>query len=187
MAALLRSLDLIRSGRRGHLSVQLSAARTRIPRVSSDLLESGCHSNISSGSQSLQTPATVISVVRPTDRLEINPPSARTSASPHQRTTPTTSWAQQHSSTTLSIASPPPPQPTTQTMCKYYAHTHPCGHTKTVFAAYCPSGALVQRACGRGEIWQTLRLEASCLACGAETEKPALKVKKGAGKRGARR
>ncbi|KAH9817429.1 hypothetical protein Tdes44962_MAKER10370, partial [Teratosphaeria destructans] len=26
-------------------------------------------------------------------------------------------------------------------MCKYYAHTHPCGHTKTVFAAFCPAAA----------------------------------------------
>ncbi|KAK4973245.1 hypothetical protein LTR28_011676 [Elasticomyces elasticus] len=142
MAVLLRSLGLVRSGRRGHLSVQLSAPRTRIPRVPSDLLESGCwHSNI--------------------------PPPHPSSASPHLR----------HRN------------PTThpRTMCKYYAHTHPCGHTKTVFAAYCPSGALVQRPCGRGEIWQTLRLEASCLACGAETEKPALKVKTGPGKRGVRR
>ncbi|GAB7325142.1 hypothetical protein MBLNU13_g09223t1 [Cladosporium sp. NU13] len=45
-------------------------------------------------------------------------------------------------------------------MCKYYAHTHPCGHTKTVFAAFCPSAALVQRACAGGEIWATVKMEA---------------------------
>lgn len=53
-------------------------------------------------------------------------------------------------------------------MCKYYAHTHPCGHTKTVFAAFCPSAALVQRACAGGEIWATVKMEADCAACGAE-------------------
>jgi len=52
-------------------------------------------------------------------------------------------------------------------MCKYYAHTHPCGHTKTVFAAFCPSAALVQRACAGGEIWATVKMEADCAACGA--------------------
>lgn len=53
-------------------------------------------------------------------------------------------------------------------MCKFYAHTHPCGHTKTVFAAFCPSAALVQRACAGGEIWATVKMEADCAACGAE-------------------
>lgn len=53
-------------------------------------------------------------------------------------------------------------------MCKYYAHTHPCGHTKTVFAAFCPSAALVQRACAGGEIWATVKMETDCAACGAE-------------------
>ena len=53
-------------------------------------------------------------------------------------------------------------------MCKYYAHTHPCGHTKTVFAAFCPSAALVQRACAGGEIWATVKMEDDCAACGAE-------------------
>lgn len=56
----------------------------------------------------------------------------------------------------------------TATMCKYYAHTHPCGHTKTVFAAFCPSAALVQRACAGGEIWATVKMEIDCSACGAE-------------------
>lgn len=56
-------------------------------------------------------------------------------------------------------------------MCKFYAHTHPCGHTKTVFAASCPSAALTQRACTSGEIWATVRMENDCAACAAqETE-----------------
>ena len=50
-------------------------------------------------------------------------------------------------------------------MCKFYAHTHPCGHTKTVFAAFCPSAALVQRACAGGEIWATVKMESDCAAC----------------------
>jgi hypothetical protein len=53
-------------------------------------------------------------------------------------------------------------------MCKFYAHTHPCGHTKTVFAAFCPSAALMQQACSSGEIWATVKMEADCAACGAE-------------------
>jgi hypothetical protein len=53
-------------------------------------------------------------------------------------------------------------------MCKFYAHTHPCGHTKTVFAAFCPSAALVQRPCAGGEIWATVKIETDCAACGAE-------------------
>jgi hypothetical protein len=58
----------------------------------------------------------------------------------------------------------PPPIPT---MCKFYAHTHPCGHTKTVFAAFCPSAALVQRPCSGGKIWATVKMEMDCAACGS--------------------
>lgn len=53
-------------------------------------------------------------------------------------------------------------------MCKFYAHTHPCGHTKTVFAASCPSAALTQRACRSGEIWATVKMENDCAACAAQ-------------------
>jgi hypothetical protein len=52
-------------------------------------------------------------------------------------------------------------------MCKFYAHTYPCGHTKTVFAAFCPSAALVQRPCSGGEIWATVKMEMDCAACGS--------------------
>ena len=74
-------------------------------------------------------------------------------------------------------------------MCKYYAHTHPCGHTKTVFAAFCPSAALVQRACAGGEIWATVKMETDCAACGAENgeaEYRGVAMVAGAGRRAAR-
>jgi hypothetical protein len=54
-------------------------------------------------------------------------------------------------------------------MCKFYAYTHPCGHTKTVFAAFCPSAALVQRPCAGGEIWATVKMETDCPACGSSS------------------
>jgi hypothetical protein len=69
------------------------------------------------------------------------------------------------------------------TMCKYYAHT------KTVFAAFCPSAALVQRACAGGEIWATVKMEADCAACGAEKgegEYRGVAMVAGGGRRGAR-
>ncbi|EMF17259.1 uncharacterized protein SEPMUDRAFT_25839, partial [Sphaerulina musiva SO2202] len=50
-------------------------------------------------------------------------------------------------------------------MCKYYAHSHPCGHVKTVFAAFCSSAALVQKPCGRGDIWATVKVEKECQLC----------------------
>jgi hypothetical protein len=53
-------------------------------------------------------------------------------------------------------------------MCKFYAHTHPCGHTKTIFAAFCRPAALVQRPCNGGEIWATVKMEAECASCGVE-------------------
>ncbi|KAF2767933.1 hypothetical protein EJ03DRAFT_328662 [Teratosphaeria nubilosa] len=55
-------------------------------------------------------------------------------------------------------------------MCKYYAHTHPCGHTKTVFAAFCSTAALVQKPCGQGDIWATVKLEVNCAHCGVDAE-----------------
>jgi hypothetical protein len=73
-------------------------------------------------------------------------------------------------------------------MCRYYAHTHPCGHTTTVFAAYCPPAQLIQTACpgGQGgEIWQSLRMEQPCTLCKpdvAEVKKGKKKVAVG-GKR----
>ncbi|EME88887.1 uncharacterized protein MYCFIDRAFT_149462 [Pseudocercospora fijiensis CIRAD86] len=58
-------------------------------------------------------------------------------------------------------------------MCKYYAHSHPCGHVKTVFAAFCPQAALVQKPCGRGDIWATVKMEKDCTHC-YEVEPPAI-------------
>lgn len=50
-------------------------------------------------------------------------------------------------------------------MCRYYAHSHICGHTNTVFAAYCAPAALKQRPCSGGEIWQTLKMDQVCAIC----------------------
>lgn len=56
-------------------------------------------------------------------------------------------------------------------MCRYYAHIHPCGHTTTVFAAFCAPAQLIQRPCpggSGGEIWQSLRMEHVCSRCQPE-------------------
>ncbi|KAF2209693.1 hypothetical protein CERZMDRAFT_100103 [Cercospora zeae-maydis SCOH1-5] len=50
-------------------------------------------------------------------------------------------------------------------MCKYYAHSYPCGHVKTVFAAFCAQAALVQKSCGKGDIWATVKMEQECQHC----------------------
>lgn len=55
-------------------------------------------------------------------------------------------------------------------MCKYYAHSHPCGHVRTVFAAFCPQAALVQKPCGKGDIWATVKMEKECTHCYEEPE-----------------
>ncbi|GAB1728263.1 hypothetical protein NU195Hw_g3188t1 [Hortaea werneckii] len=72
-------------------------------------------------------------------------------------------------------------------MCKYYAHTHPCGHTKTVFAAHCSSAALMQKPCGRGEIWATVKMEAACTLCYEEPEPVASKTRNSATRKVSRR
>lgn len=73
-------------------------------------------------------------------------------------------------------------------MCKYYAHTHPCGHTKTVFAAFCPSAAMRQKQCARGDIWATVKLETNCAHCFAELDAMVLRsAKRSVGKKVARR
>ncbi|KAK3068225.1 hypothetical protein LTR53_014381, partial [Teratosphaeriaceae sp. CCFEE 6253] len=59
----------------------------------------------------------------------------------------------------------------------FYAHTHRCGHTTTVFAAACPASALVQRPCGRGEIWATVKVEAECVLCEAGPPEPVARNK----------
>ena len=58
------------------------------------------------------------------------------------------------------------------TMCKHYAHTHPCGHTKTVFARSCVSAALLQKPCGRGEIWASVTMQTNCAECADEAPTP---------------
>lgn len=59
-------------------------------------------------------------------------------------------------------------------MCRYYAHSHVCGHTNTVFAAYCPPAALKQRPCAGGEIWQTLKMDQVCSICGLNGDSEAI-------------
>ncbi|KAF2722633.1 hypothetical protein K431DRAFT_198793, partial [Polychaeton citri CBS 116435] len=50
-------------------------------------------------------------------------------------------------------------------MCRHYAHSHRCGHTRTVFAMHCPPAALIQQPCGENEIWTTIKMETDCLHC----------------------
>jgi hypothetical protein len=64
-------------------------------------------------------------------------------------------------------------------MCKYYAHSHPCGHVKTIFAAFCPKAALVQKTCGKGEIWATVKIEKDCAHCFEEQPEPTTPRSKG--------
>jgi hypothetical protein len=74
-------------------------------------------------------------------------------------------------------------------MCKYYAHSHPCGHVKTVFATFCPQAALIQKACRGGDIWATVKMEQECGHCGSEEAPvPSSRAKVGGGrKKGIRR
>ncbi|KKY24036.1 hypothetical protein UCDDS831_g02691 [Diplodia seriata] len=79
-------------------------------------------------------------------------------------------------------------------MCRYYAHSHICGHTHTVFAAYCPPAALKQRPCSGGEIWQTLKMDQACVICSNNNSSNAegmanarMAVGKGVGGAGGRR
>jgi hypothetical protein len=59
-------------------------------------------------------------------------------------------------------------------MCKHYAHAFHCGHTRTVFASYCLTAALVQRKCGGGEIWVTVKIDAKCEACSDNSSLPVM-------------
>lgn len=75
----------------------------------------------------------------------------------------------------------------TAKMCKYYAHMHPCGHTKIVFAAFCSSAAFLQNPCGRGDIWATFKMEANCSNCSTESDSVLFGPKKNAPKKAVRR
>lgn len=55
-------------------------------------------------------------------------------------------------------------------MCRYYAHTHTCGHTTTVLACQCSSAAITRRPCGKGEICATLKIEEGCAKCPKDEE-----------------
>lgn len=81
------------------------------------------------------------------------------------------------------------PLPTAVKMCKYYAYTHPCGHTCCHFAKYCPDGAIAQRQCGhdRSEIWNSVRVEYNCPNCPEEPKPSPIRQKNRVGRRVARR
>ncbi|CAK3954290.1 Hypothetical predicted protein [Lecanosticta acicola] len=77
-------------------------------------------------------------------------------------------------------------------MCKYYAHSHPCGHVRTVFAAFCPPAALLQKPCGgggnhkQGDIWATVQMDRECAHCYEEPE-PAMSRSRATGGAGGRK
>jgi len=53
----------------------------------------------------------------------------------------------------------------TAEMCRFYAHTYQCGHTKTVFSKHCSRAALKQQACHSGDICANVQLDEKCSSC----------------------
>lgn len=50
-------------------------------------------------------------------------------------------------------------------MCRFYAHTYQCGHTRTALASYCSQAAFIQHACRSGEICASVSVEEKCSSC----------------------
>lgn len=50
-------------------------------------------------------------------------------------------------------------------MCRYYRHIWRCGHIRIVFAKYCPRAGLVQTACEKRDIWQSVNVDEACVDC----------------------
>lgn len=50
-------------------------------------------------------------------------------------------------------------------MCRFYAHTYQCGHTKTVLSSHCSKAALIQQACRSGDICANLQIDEKCSSC----------------------
>lgn len=50
-------------------------------------------------------------------------------------------------------------------MCRFYAHTYQCGHTKTVLSNHCSRAALIQRACRNGDICANVQVDEKCSSC----------------------
>jgi len=74
-------------------------------------------------------------------------------------------------------------------MCNFYVYSYPCGHNATVFASYCKSAHMIQRACRAGNVAATLPMEVKCEPCKAvedleKLEKRAPRDRKGARKGG---
>lgn len=63
-------------------------------------------------------------------------------------------------------------------MCKYYAHSHQCGHTITVLASQCSSAAITRRPCGKGDICATLKVDETCSKCPSQPTTPPPRSKK---------
>ncbi|KAF2761531.1 hypothetical protein EJ05DRAFT_482403 [Pseudovirgaria hyperparasitica] len=53
-------------------------------------------------------------------------------------------------------------------MCKFYLYRHPCAHTTSTFAQYCPAAAHTQTPCATPsskEVWLQFRVDDNCPAC----------------------
>ncbi|KEQ74096.1 hypothetical protein M436DRAFT_44598 [Aureobasidium namibiae CBS 147.97] len=50
-------------------------------------------------------------------------------------------------------------------MCRFYAHTYQCRHTKTIFSKHCSRAALKQQACQSGDICADVQLDEKCSSC----------------------
>lgn len=54
---------------------------------------------------------------------------------------------------------------------------------RTVFAAYCSTAALVQRPCGKGDIWATVKVETNCSYCYDDLSHPSTSTVRKGGKK----
>ena len=50
-------------------------------------------------------------------------------------------------------------------MCQYYAHAFLCKHLTFTFARFCQPASLIQKPCGKRQIWQTIRMDEGCEEC----------------------
>ncbi|OLN84453.1 hypothetical protein CCHL11_08228 [Colletotrichum chlorophyti] len=50
-------------------------------------------------------------------------------------------------------------------MCQYYAHAFTCKHQSLTFARFCQPASLIQKPCGRRQVWQTICLDDACEEC----------------------
>jgi hypothetical protein len=50
-------------------------------------------------------------------------------------------------------------------MCRFYAHTYHCGHTRIVLSKHCARAALIQQACREGDICANVHIDEKCSSC----------------------